>query len=56
MNNYNIVWIDRGIIISLIKYIIENYKKLSFRYLIIDNHYLVKLFGILFPKLSFNLY
>lgn len=49
----NIVWIDRGIIISLVYIILKKYNKLKDKYLIIRQNRIRKFLEFLFPKLNF---
>ena len=49
----NIVWIDRGIIISLVYIILKKYNKLKEKYLIIKNNRIRQFLEFLFPKLNF---
>lgn len=49
----NIIWIDRGIIISLVYIILKKYHKLKDKYLIIRQNRIRKFLEFLFPKLSF---
>jgi len=55
-NPINIVWIERGIILVLIDYFINNYKFLLKKNVIIDNKKYRQFFRLLFPKLVFNKY
>lgn len=48
----NIIWIDRGIIISLIYIILKTYNKLKEKYVIIRNNRIRKFLQFLFPKLN----
>lgn len=50
----NIIWIDRGIILTIIYYILKYYKKLLNKNIIINNYIYRKFVSRLFPKLSFN--
>ena len=52
----NIVWIERGVILTIIYYILKYYDKLLHKTIIIDNDVHCKFFKILFPKLTFNIY
>jgi len=52
----NIVWIERGIIITIIYYILKKYILLLNRTIIIDNIRYCKFFKILFPKLNFEIF
>jgi len=49
----NIIWINRGIIISLIYIILKIYNKLKDKYLIIKQKYIREFLQFLFPKLNF---
>lgn len=48
-----IIWIDRGIIISLVYIILKKYNKLKEKYLIIRNNRIRNFLEFLFPKLNF---
>ena len=50
----NIVWIERGILLTIIYYIIKKYKELKKRRIIIDNKRHIKLLKLFFPKLKFR--
>jgi len=50
----NIVWIERGIILSIIYIIIKNYSKLKDKIIIFDNEKYCNFLKILFTKLNFN--
>ena len=50
----NIVWIERGIILSLISYIIDNYIKLLEKTIIIDNKNYRHFLSIIFNRLKFK--
>ncbi len=52
----NIVWIERGIILTIIYYIIKYNKKLKNKIIIINNKLYCQFFKILFPKLKFEIY
>ncbi len=52
----NIVWIERGIILTLIYYIIKYYDKLQTNIIIVDNELYCNFLRTLFPKLSFKMY
>jgi hypothetical protein len=60
MNNkcklINTVWIDKGIILSILYYIIINYKKLRKNTIIINNENYLIFFKYIFPKLIFSKY
>lgn len=56
MNNYDIIWNDRGIIIILIEYILKNYIDLKNKTIIIENVSFLNLFKNLFPNLKFTSY
>ena len=50
----NIVWIERGIILTIIYYILKKYNNLIKKDIIIDNTNYCVFFKKLFPKLNFN--
>jgi len=50
----NIVWIDRGIILTLIYYICKKYNKLLDKIIIINNTRYSKFLKYIFPKLKFR--
>jgi hypothetical protein len=50
----NIVWIERGIIITIIYHILKKYKKLVDKIIIIDNKRYCKFLKIIFPELKFK--
>lgn len=50
----NIVWVDRGIILSIITYIIKLYHKISYKKIIINNKNYRQLLRKIFPDLSFT--
>lgn len=52
----NIVWIERGIILSIIEYILENYYKLMGKKIIIDDKRYRYILRPIFPKLVFSAY
>ena len=52
----NIVWIERGILLTLIYYIIKKYDNLKNKIIIIDNLKYIKLLNIFFPKLKFSIF
>ena len=52
----NIIWIERGIILTIIYYILKYHDELLNKKIIIDNEAYCKFFRILFPKLKFNIY
>ena len=59
MNNckiVNIVWIERGIILTIINYIIKYYDILLDKNIIINNLRYIKFFKKLFSKLNFSLF
>ena len=55
MNNdiENIIWIDRGIMISLIYIILKKYNKIQDKYLIVRQNRIRNFLSFLFPKLRF---
>lgn len=53
-NIVNIVWVDRGIILTLIYYIFKKYKKLLGKNIIIDIKLYRKFIKYLFPELKFK--
>ena len=52
--NYNIIWPESGIILSVIEHIIQNYKKLSNKNIIIENKKYRTFIESLFPNLTFK--
>ena len=52
----NIVWIERGILITIIYYILKKYIMLLNKIIIIDNIKYCKFLKIIFPKLKFNIF
>jgi hypothetical protein len=50
----NIIWIDRGIILTIIYYILKYYKKILNKNIIINNHIYREFVSFLFPKLKFS--
>lgn len=52
----NTVWIDRGIILTILYYLTKKYDKLKDKIIIINNPKYRKLFRLLFPKLIFEKY
>ena len=58
MNNncklINIVWIDRGIILTLVHYIVKFYDKLLDKTVIVNSSNYRKILKILFPKIKFK--
>ena len=50
----NVVWIERGILITIIYYILKKYKILLDKILIIDNKRYCKFLKIIFPELKFK--
>jgi hypothetical protein len=52
----NIVWIERGILLSIIYYLTKNYEKLFNKIIIIDIEYYRDFLKIIFPKLNFSNY
>lgn len=50
----NIIWIERGIILTIIYYILKKYNDLIKKNIIIDNTNYCIFFKKLFPKLNFN--
>jgi hypothetical protein len=53
-NKYNIIWVERGIILSIIDYITQNYKKIQNKNIIIENIRYQTFIKILFPELIFK--
>lgn len=53
-NMINIVWIDRGIILTIIYYILKKYDILLKKTIIINNLRYINFLKILFPKLKFD--
>lgn len=53
-NKYNIIWVERGIILSIIDYITQNYKKIQNKNIIIENIRYQTFIKILFPDLIFK--
>ena len=56
MENYDIIWNDRGIIIILIEYILKNFNNLKNKNIIIENVSFLNLFKSLFRNLKFTSY
>lgn len=52
----NIVWIDRGIILTIIYNILKKYDQLKNKKIIIDNKRYIKFLEIIFPKLKFSIF
>jgi hypothetical protein len=52
----NTVWIDRGIILTILYYLTKKYDKLKEKIVIINNSKYRRLFRLLFPKLIFKKY
>lgn len=52
--NYNIIWPERGIILTIIEHITENYKKLLNKTIIIENEKYRNFIALLFPELIFK--
>jgi len=52
----NIVWIDRGIVITIIYYLLKYYKKIINKNIIIDNKLYRKFLRYFFPELKFKKY
>ncbi len=53
---YNIIWIDRGIILIIIYFILKKYDKLLDKIIIIDNTIYRHFINYLFPELTFKDY
>jgi hypothetical protein len=53
---YNIIWTDRGIILTIIYYILKKYNKLLDKIIIIDNTVYRHFISHLFPELIFKSY
>lgn len=52
----NIVWIERGILITIIYYILKKYIILLNKIIIINNNEYCKFFKIIFPELKFSIF
>ena len=55
-NLVNTIWIDKGIVIILIYYIMKYYNKLKKKIIIIKNYKYINICKILFTKLNFMTY
>ena len=53
-NIVNIVWVDRGILLSIVSYIIDNYTKLLDRTIIVNNKKYREFLRIIFNQLEFK--
>ena len=55
-NYINIVWIERGIILSIIEYIVDSYGLFTNKNIIIEDKRYRRILRDIFPRLSFSKY
>ena len=53
-NFTNIVWIERGIILCIIEFIVNNFKKISSKHIIIEDNRYRRILRHIFPNIKFS--